>query len=246
MLLGAVRRRSARSAPAFHFEPAPSARAGRDRLGGIATPAVCRLGRMPSRLIRIAALLGLSIACAAVGSAQTSAPAPAAPRTSDAFLGTRHLPPVGGRRARGAGLRGRGRADADGVPRACPHGRRHRHRDRARRRLPRPRRQPRRAPGGGLVRRARRHRVRPQVPARQPLPLSDAARRRAARDAVRARACGRVRHRAGSHRDDGLLRRRPPHRDGGDDARGRPRRRRRPARFASAAGPTSRCSAIRG
>ncbi len=43
---------------------------------------------MPSHLIRIGCLLGLSMACAAVGSAQTGAPAPATPRTSDAFLGT--------------------------------------------------------------------------------------------------------------------------------------------------------------
>ena len=41
---------------------------------------------MPSHLIRVAALLGLSVTCAAVGSAQTAAPA--TPRTSDAFLGT--------------------------------------------------------------------------------------------------------------------------------------------------------------
>jgi hypothetical protein len=43
---------------------------------------------MPSHFIRVAALLGVSIACPAVGSAQTGAPAPAMPRTSDAFLGT--------------------------------------------------------------------------------------------------------------------------------------------------------------
>jgi acetyl esterase/lipase len=43
---------------------------------------------MPSHLVRVAALFGLSIACAAVGSAQTAAPPPATPRTSDAFLGT--------------------------------------------------------------------------------------------------------------------------------------------------------------
>jgi hypothetical protein len=41
---------------------------------------------MPSNFIRIGCLLGLSMACAAVGSAQTGAPA--TPRTSDAFLGT--------------------------------------------------------------------------------------------------------------------------------------------------------------
>ena len=43
---------------------------------------------MRSRLPRVAALLGLSIACAAAGSAQTTAPPPATPRTSDEFLGT--------------------------------------------------------------------------------------------------------------------------------------------------------------
>ena len=44
---------------------------------------------MPSHLIRVpAVLIGLSIACSAAASAQTSAPPPATPRTSDAFLGT--------------------------------------------------------------------------------------------------------------------------------------------------------------
>ncbi|MEO5823352.1 MAG: alpha/beta hydrolase [Vicinamibacteraceae bacterium] len=42
---------------------------------------------MPTHLIRAAALLGLSVVCPAVGSAQTAAPAPATPRSSDAFLG---------------------------------------------------------------------------------------------------------------------------------------------------------------
>ncbi|MET0271598.1 MAG: alpha/beta hydrolase [Phenylobacterium sp.] len=43
---------------------------------------------MPSRRIQVAALLGLSIAFATSGSAQTAALTPATPRTSDAFLGT--------------------------------------------------------------------------------------------------------------------------------------------------------------
>lgn len=44
---------------------------------------------MPSQPLRVAALLGLSIACsAAVAGAQIAAPAPATPRSSDAFLGT--------------------------------------------------------------------------------------------------------------------------------------------------------------
>ena len=43
---------------------------------------------MPSHLIRAAVLIGLSIACSAAASAQTSAPPVATPRTSDAFLGT--------------------------------------------------------------------------------------------------------------------------------------------------------------
>ena len=44
---------------------------------------------MPVQPVRVAALLGLSIACsAAVVAAQTTAPAPATPRSSDAFLGT--------------------------------------------------------------------------------------------------------------------------------------------------------------
>jgi acetyl esterase/lipase len=43
---------------------------------------------MPSSVIRVAVLSGLSLACAAVGSAQTAVPAPAAPLASDAFLGT--------------------------------------------------------------------------------------------------------------------------------------------------------------
>ena len=42
---------------------------------------------MRSRLHRIAAL-GLSIACSAAASAQTTAPLAATPRTADAFLGT--------------------------------------------------------------------------------------------------------------------------------------------------------------
>ena len=43
---------------------------------------------MPSRLARIAPLLGLSIACAGAVWAQTTALPPATPRTSDEFLGT--------------------------------------------------------------------------------------------------------------------------------------------------------------
>ena len=43
---------------------------------------------MPSRLARIAAPLGLSIACASAAWAQTTALPPATPRTSDEFLGT--------------------------------------------------------------------------------------------------------------------------------------------------------------
>jgi acetyl esterase/lipase len=43
---------------------------------------------MPSHLARIAALLGLSLACAGASWAQTTALQPATPRTSDEFLGT--------------------------------------------------------------------------------------------------------------------------------------------------------------
>jgi acetyl esterase/lipase len=43
---------------------------------------------MPCRFARVAALLVLSIVCAAATSAQTTATPPATPRTSDAFLGT--------------------------------------------------------------------------------------------------------------------------------------------------------------
>jgi hypothetical protein len=43
---------------------------------------------MPAHLVRIATVVGLSIACGAGAAAQTGAPAAAKPRVSDTFFGT--------------------------------------------------------------------------------------------------------------------------------------------------------------